>query len=222
MSFYRKSSHWKILPWNIDKLSHFSRYIISSRSKLMTQSIYNVQCWFVNFEPQVNKFFFLFLCYLTIHKSYFCVEKRKKPVYLRYMFIKNAPGFIRKCIISVSTYAILICTNNTWCRGFCWIGNQLVTRVRPPNLLHNWRPIMSEVLYLFQTLTACVSNQYTYFNMSPCQIWQQVMELSLVWLGFLQSLYMFQWRIHMFKTLCLQQTFTNCESCHITIAWYSL
>ena len=36
--------------------------------------------------------------------------------------------------------------------------------------MHNWRSFMSEVLYLRQTFTDYVSNQYPHFDMLTCQI----------------------------------------------------
>ena len=35
----------------------------------------------------------------------------------------------------------------------------------------------SETLYLHQTFTGCVTNQYKSFSMSKCQMWLQVMEI---------------------------------------------
>ena len=43
---------------------------------------------------------------------------------------------------------------------------------------------MSEVLYLRQTFTDCVSNQNTHFDMLTCQMQLKVMEGSLVLLFF--------------------------------------
>ena len=43
--------------------------------------------------------------------------------------------------------------------------------------------------YHYQTFTECVSNQYTHFNISTYHIWLQVMEHSLILLGFWVFLY---------------------------------
>ena len=43
-------------------------------------------------------------------------------------------------------------------------------------LIRFWQPFMSQVLYLHQTFTDCVSNQYINFDLSTCQMWLQVME----------------------------------------------
>ena len=47
---------------------------------------------------------------------------------------------------------------------------------------------MSEVLYLHQIFTNCVSNQYTHFGMSTCQMGLQVMKDSLISLPFWEFL----------------------------------
>ena len=36
--------------------------------------------------------------------------------------------------------------------------------------IHYWRPLMSEVLYLYQIFTDCMSYQYLHFDMLICQI----------------------------------------------------
>ena len=46
--------------------------------------------------------------------------------------------------------------------------------------IHYWRPFISEVLYLHQTFTDCMSIQYKYSDMLTCQMLLQVMEGSLV------------------------------------------
>ena len=50
---------------------------------------------------------------------------------------------------------------------------------------HYWRSFMSELLYLHQTFTDYVSNQYTHFGLLTCQMWLQVMKCSLIWFRFL-------------------------------------
>ena len=43
-----------------------------------------------------------------------------------------------------------------------------------------WTAFVFGVKYLHQTFTECVSNQYTHFDTSICQIWLQVMESHLI------------------------------------------
>ena len=45
--------------------------------------------------------------------------------------------------------------------------------------IHNWRPFMSELLYLGQTLTDCVSHSFEDFGVLSCQMWLPVMAGSL-------------------------------------------
>ena len=52
--------------------------------------------------------------------------------------------------------------------------------------VHNWRPFMSEVLYLHQTFSNYVSDWYLQFNMLIFNLWLQVMENSLIKLLFLK------------------------------------
>ena len=55
-------------------------------------------------------------------------------------------------------------------------------------------------IYLHQTFTECVSNQYTHFYISICQIWLQVMERSFILLRFL-SILKHTWRAFMSEVL---------------------
>ena len=56
-------------------------------------------------------------------------------------------------------------------------------------LIHYWWPFMSELLYLHQTFTDCVSYQFTHSRMSTCQMWLQIMEDSLIYSIFWQFSY---------------------------------
>ena len=76
------------------------------------------------------------------------------------------------------------------------------------NFAHNWRIFMSQVLYIHQTFTDFLSNQYIYFDMLICQMQLQVQvtEGSRVWLGSLE--------ISMFDTFNYENNF-NVSSCRI-------
>ena len=71
--------------------------------------------------------------------------------------------------------------------------------------IYNWQTFVSEVLYLYQTFTYYLSNQYTYTKLSTCPMWLQVLECPLILLGnFAHN------RIFMSEMLCLYQTLINC------------
>ena len=65
-------------------------------------------------------------------------------------------------------------------------------------LIHYWQSFMSELLYLHQSFTYCVSNQYANTNISTCQMWLYVMECFLILLRFFAN-FAHNWRISCLK-----------------------
>ena len=61
--------------------------------------------------------------------------------------------------------------------------------------IHYWRQFMPEVLYLHQTFTECLFDYCTYFGMSICQAWLQVMEGSLIQLRSLDFGFLFNYEV---------------------------
>ena len=71
--------------------------------------------------------------------------------------------------------------------------------------INYWRLFISKLLYLHQTFTDCVSNQYTYVNILSCQMWMQVMVLF----PFFGNFWYNNYRIFMSVVFYLHQTFTD-------------
>ena len=71
-------------------------------------------------------------------------------------------------------WPIIVLTEPLLCNipGLCYVFKNLHT--------YNWRPFISEILYLHQTFTDCISNQYTHFDMLTYQMKLQVTDGSLV------------------------------------------
>ena len=94
-----------------------------------------------------------------------------------YCFVKLSQNV---CLMS-NQYTQLINSNILICQMCLQImeGHMILLRFLGI-LIHNWREFMSEVLYLHQTFTDYVSDYCTDFVVSTCQMWLQLMVVSMI------------------------------------------
>ena len=66
-----------------------------------------------------------------------------------------------------------------------------------------WAVFAFDSTYLHQTFTECVSNQYTHFNVSTCQMWLQVIEHFLILLRFFLGIFIYLFDNHSCLNCCI-------------------
>ena len=77
------------------------------------------------------------------------------------------------CCISTKLSLIVYLINTEMSKSQMWLQalqRHLILLRFLGIFIHYWRPFMSEVLYLHQTFTDCMSRQYTHFDMLTYQM----------------------------------------------------
>ena len=80
-----------------------------------------------------------------------------------------------------------------------WAGRQHCPMF--DKISHKWVPFAFGSTYLHQTSTECVSNQYTQFDTSTCQMWLHVIECLLILLRFFGYFYTSLLTIHVWSVV---------------------
>ena len=88
------------------------------------------------------------------------------------------------------------------------LGRSLTLLYVWKKISQKWTAFVFGSIYLYQTFTKYMSNQYTYFHILTYPMWLQVMERLLILLCF----WVFSYVFDAIELLCLHKTFTDCVS----------
>ena len=92
-------------------------------------------------------------------------------VFWVFSYIIDEYSWLKYCISTKLTLTVyLIIAYMSKCQMWLQVMEHPLILLRFLGIfIHYWQPFMSEVLYLHQTFTDCMSNQYTHFDMLTCQ-----------------------------------------------------